>query len=138
MIAAALPSPTPSNEPVPAVPAAGVPAPAVLVPTDRVHIAGAHTVSSVGPEAGVVGELVAHVLGELPALAVLADRERLLAAAWLASLRAARTRRSYAADLLGWRAWLAARGVGVLAAGRGRLGPWGGAPQAAGAGGAGG
>jgi hypothetical protein len=38
--------------------------------------------------------------------------------AWPAGLRSARTRRSYAADLLGWLAWLAARGVDVLAAGR--------------------
>jgi hypothetical protein len=40
------------------------------------------------------------------------------AAAWLASLRSARTRRAYAADLLAWRSWLAERGLEVLAARR--------------------
>lgn len=66
----------------------------------------------------LAAELVDDVLAELPALAVLAGRDRLLAAAWLASLRLARTRRSYAGDLLGWQAWLAGRGVEVLGAGR--------------------
>jgi len=55
------------------------------------------------PAAGMAGELVAHVVAELPALAALDDRDRLLAEAWLASLRSARTRRSYAGDLLGCR-----------------------------------
>jgi hypothetical protein len=39
--------------------------------------------------AAVAGEHVTHVLGELSALAVLDDPDRLLAAAWLASLRSA-------------------------------------------------
>ena len=56
--------------------------------------------------ATLAGELVEHVLAELPALATLDDRDRLLSAAWLASLRSGRTRRAYAGDLLAWRAWL--------------------------------
>jgi hypothetical protein len=45
------------------------------------------TADPMTPGAAVAGELVEHVLAELPALAVLEQRERLLAAAWLASLR---------------------------------------------------
>jgi hypothetical protein len=101
------------TDPVLSVPAPGE-TPAVLVPVDLVPVDDARIVTGALPEVGVAGELVAHVLGELPALAVLEDRERLLAAAWLASLRSARTRRSYAADLLGWRTWLAERGLDVL------------------------
>lgn len=140
--------PRPTLLPVPAAagpvaleaPPAAAPVPAVTVPvdlvppTELVPVADARTVAGAGPEIGVAGELVAHVLDELPGLAVLEDRERLLAAAWLASLRSARTRRSYAADLLGWRAWLAARGVDVLAARRVHLDLWVRAQQAAGAG----
>ena len=103
--------PVPST--VETTPAAEPPSAVDLVVVDARAVGGARPDVSV-----VAGELVAHVLGELPVLAVLEDRERLLAAAWLASLRSARTRRSYAADLLGWRAWLAGRGVDVLAAGR--------------------
>jgi site-specific recombinase XerD len=73
-------------------------------------------------------------LAELPTLAVLDDRDRLLAAAWLASLRSARTRRSYAGDLLGWQTWLADRGLEVLGAGRVQLDLWVRAQQADGAG----
>lgn len=82
----------------------------------------------------MAGELVAHGLAELPALAALDDRDRLLAAAWLASLRSARTRRSYAADLLGWQAWLAERGLELLGAGRVHVDLWVRAQQLAGAG----
>lgn len=112
---------------------AAAPAPAVFVPVDAARRADGFVVGR-GPEVGVAGELVAHVLAELPALAVLEDRERLVAAAWLASLRSARTRRSYAADLLGWRAWLVQRGVDVLTAGRVHLDLWVRAQQDAGAG----
>ena len=45
----------------------------------------ASIVTSATPAEMAAGELVAHVLAELPALAVLDDRDRLLAAAWLAS-----------------------------------------------------
>ncbi len=65
---------------------------------------------------------------------MLAGRDRLLAAAWLASLRSARTRRSYAGDLLGWQAWLAGRGVEVLGAGRVQVDLWVRTQQHAGAG----
>ena len=82
----------------------------------------------------MAGELVAQVLAELPALAALEDRDRLLAAAWLASLRSARTRRSYAGDLLGWRAWLAERGLELLGAGRVHVNVWVRAQQLGGAG----
>ena len=64
------------------------------------------------------GELVARVRAELPHLAAPSQREELLAAAWLMSFRAARTRRAYAGDLPAWLAWLAERGIDVLAAGR--------------------
>jgi site-specific recombinase XerD len=66
----------------------------------------------------VAGELLARIRAELPAMAGLPPREELLAAAWLTSLRSARTRRAYATDLRAWLAWLAARDVDVLAAGR--------------------
>ncbi len=51
-------------------------------------------------------------------MAYLGGREELLAAAWLMSLRSARTRRAYAGDLRAWVAWLAEREIDVLAAGR--------------------
>ncbi len=90
--------------------------------------------STRAPAAAMAGELVAHVLGELPGLAALEDRDRLLAAAWLAGLRSARTRRSYAGDLLGWTGWLAERGLELLAAGRVHVDVWVRAQQQAGAG----
>ena len=62
----------------------------------------------------VAGELLNRVCTELPAVAGFGRREQLLAAAWLMSLRSARTRRAYAGDLRGWLSWLAERGVDVL------------------------
>ena len=47
-----------------------------------------------GPVA-IAAELLARTRAELPVLAGLGEREELLAAAWLASLRAPRTRRAY-------------------------------------------
>ena len=47
-----------------------------------------------------------------------------VAAAWLASLRAARTRRAYAGDVRGWLGWLAERGTDVLDAGRVHVDLW--------------
>ncbi len=70
-----------------------------------------------GSGAKVAGELIARVRAELPAVAGLGQREELLAAAWLMSLRSARTRRAYAGDLRGWLGWLDGRGTDVLAAG---------------------
>jgi site-specific recombinase XerD len=64
--------------------------------------------------AAIAQEMVDRAIDELPALACLADRERLLAATWLTSLRSARTRRAYSADLRGWLGWLAERELDVL------------------------
>jgi Phage integrase, N-terminal SAM-like domain len=69
-------------------------------------------------------ELVARVRTELPAMAGLPAREELLAAAWLMSLRSARTRRAYAGDLRAWLAWLAVRDVDVLEADRVHVDMW--------------
>jgi integrase/recombinase XerD len=74
--------------------------------------------SPVQDGAAVAAELVAQARAELQHLANFGQREELLAAAWLMSLRSARTRRAYAGDLRAWLAWLAERGVDVLAAGR--------------------
>ena len=76
------------------------------------------------PVPAVAGELLARVRAELPAMAGLGPREELLAAAWLMSLRSARTRRAYAGDLRGWLAWLEERGVDVLEAGRVHVDLW--------------
>jgi hypothetical protein len=58
-----------------------------------------------GPTA-IAADLLARTRAELPVLAGLSEREELLAAAWLASLRAPRTRRAYASDIRGWLGWL--------------------------------
>jgi site-specific recombinase XerD len=76
-----------------------------------------------GP-AAIAAELLARTRAELPVLAGLGEREELLAAAWLASLRAPRTRRAYAGDVRGWLGWLAERGVDVLGAGRVHVDLW--------------
>ena len=76
-----------------------------------------------GPTA-IAAELLARTRAELPVLAGLGEREELLAAAWLASLRAARTRRAYAGDVRGWLGWLAERGTDVLDAGRVHVDVW--------------
>ena len=75
-----------------------------------------------GP-AAIAAELLARTRAELPVLAGLGEREELLAA-WLASLRSARTRRAYAGDVRGWLGWLAERGVDVLGAGRVHVDVW--------------
>jgi integrase/recombinase XerD len=62
----------------------------------------------------VAGELLDRARRELPRLAELGERDQLLAAAWLTSLRSARTRRAYFTDLRVWLGWLAERGVPVL------------------------
>jgi site-specific recombinase XerD len=76
-----------------------------------------------GPVA-IAAELLARTRAELPVLAGLGEREELLAAAWLASLRAPRTRRAYAGDIRGWLGWLAGRGTDVLDAGRVHVDVW--------------
>lgn len=52
------------------------------------------------PGAAMAGELVERAVGELTALADLPARDRLLAAAWLTSLRSARTRRGRLGDIV--------------------------------------
>ena len=86
------------------------------------------------PGASVAAELVARVRLELPAMAALRPREELLAAAWLTSLRSARTRRAYAGDLRAWLAWLTDRGTDVLAATRVHVDMWAAGQQDQGAG----
>ncbi len=76
-----------------------------------------------GP-AAIAAELLARTRAELPVLAGLGEREELLAAAWLASLRAPRTRRAYASDIRGWLGWLTERGTDVLDAGRVHVDMW--------------
>jgi site-specific recombinase XerD len=76
-----------------------------------------------GP-APIAAELLARTRAELPMLAGLGEREELLAAAWLASLRVPRTRRAYAGDVRGWLGWLAERGTDVLGAGRVHVDLW--------------
>jgi integrase/recombinase XerD len=61
---------------------------------------------------------------EHPALAGHPDRERLLAAAWLAGYRSPRTRRAYAGDLAAWLDWLHEVGVDVLDARRVHVDLW--------------
>ena len=72
----------------------------------------------------VTAELLARTRAELPVLAGLGEREELLTAAWLASLRAPRTRRAYASDIQGWLGWLTERGTDVLDAGRVHVDMW--------------
>jgi hypothetical protein len=60
-----------------------------------------------GPDAAAgaaTGELLTATRAELPALAELSERERLLVATWLVWLRSACTRRF--GDLISWLAWL--------------------------------
>ena len=76
-----------------------------------------------GP-AAIAAELLARTRAELPVLAGLGEREELLTAAWLASLRAPRTRRAYACDIRGWLGRLTERGTDVLDAGRVHVDLW--------------
>ncbi|MGW5049767.1 site-specific integrase [Actinokineospora sp. NPDC004072] len=78
----------------------------------------------IGGSAAVAGELVGRAVGEFPAVLGLAERERLLVAAWLSSLRSPRTRRSYLQDVRAWLAWCEERCVDVLAAGRVHVDLW--------------
>ena len=76
------------------------------------------------PAVAVAGELLARVGAELPAVAALGQREQVLAAVWLTSLRSPRTRRAYCGDLRGWLAWLGERGIDVLDARRVHVDLW--------------
>ena len=68
--------------------------------------------------------LLARLDADHPVLAAGPARERLLAAAWLAGYRSARTRRAYALDLGAWLEWLQALQVDVLAARRVHVDLW--------------
>ena len=68
--------------------------------------------------------MLARLDAEHPVLAGRPDRERLLAAAWLATYRSARTRRAYAGDLAAWLDWLGEVGVDVLDARRVHVDLW--------------
>lgn len=80
-------------------------------------------VATIG-SASVAVELVSRAVAEFPAVGELAQRERLLVAAWLASLRSPRTRRGYLGDVLSWLAWLDQREGDVLDAGRVHVDMW--------------
>lgn len=69
-------------------------------------------------------ELVDRATTEFPAVAELGERERLLVAAWLSSLRSARTRRGYLSDVRSWLYWLDERAVDALAATRVHVDLW--------------
>lgn len=87
-------------------------------------VGGSTSLAVDSPAAGMATEMVAHVLAELPVVAALGKRDRVLVAAWLSSLRSARTRRAYASDLLGWAGWLHERGYGLIEAGRVQVDLW--------------
>jgi site-specific recombinase XerD len=103
---------------------------AALVPAGAVLPAEAPSGELVQAAAGefaavaVAAELVDRVVAELPRVAELGAREQLLAAAWLLSLRSARTRRAYVGDFLAWLGWLAERELVVLAARRVHVDLW--------------
>jgi len=96
---------------------------AALIPVESPAEAGLPA-GAAHPGASAAAELVTQVRAELPAMAGLPAREELLAAAWLMSLRSARTRRAYAGDLRSWLAWLAGRQTDVLTAGRVHVDLW--------------
>jgi len=72
----------------------------------------------------VANALLRQLDTEHPALGGSPDRERLLAAAWLAGYRSPRTRRAYAADLAAWLDWLTGLDVDVLDARRVHVDLW--------------
>lgn len=89
------------------------------------------TLAAPGP-AAFIGEggtalaagLVEQTLVEHPVLVGTGGREQLLAAAWLARFRSARTRTAYAHDLVGWLRFLVEHRVDVLAATRVHVDLW--------------
>ncbi|MGH3784099.1 MAG: tyrosine-type recombinase/integrase [Pseudonocardiaceae bacterium] len=74
--------------------------------------------------AATAGELLESTRVELPALTGLAEGEQLLVAAWLVSLRSARTRRAYFGDIAVWLGWLRERRLDPLAVGRVQVDMW--------------
>jgi integrase/recombinase XerD len=90
---------------------------------ERLSVPG--TPAAVDATAAVLaGELLGRVRAELPVIGELGERDQVLVSAWLTSLRSARTRRAYAADVVAWLGWLAGRGTGALAAGRVHVDLW--------------
>jgi len=94
-------------------------------PISRAHV-GRNALLAAASAAGLVAGLTS--------AAEPLDGPVLLVAAWLTSLRSARTRRSYATDLLNWQTWLTHRGTHILAAARVQVDMWVRAQQGAGAG----
>lgn len=83
-----------------------------------------HIGSATSAAAALADELLAVTRAELPALAELPERERLLVAVWLVSLRSARTRRAYFGDLAAWLAWLCERHLDPLIIGQAQVNMW--------------
>ena len=69
-------------------------------------------------------ELLARTVEELPAVGELEGQEQLLVSAWLTSLRAPRTRRAYAADIVTWAGWLGRLQTDALGATRVHVDMW--------------
>lgn len=88
--------------------------------TPPIHLAPSATVGATALSA----EVVEHVVDELPALAQLPERDRLMVATWLVGLRSPRTRRAYLGDARAWLTWLATRDVDVLDARRVHVDLW--------------
>lgn len=97
--------------------------PAFPVPSGPGTVAG-HPDANPAPAARLAAGMLARLDAEHPALAGRPDRDRLLAAAWLATYRSARTRRAYAGDLAAWLDWLREVGVDVLDARRVHVDLW--------------
>ncbi|WP_225922804.1 tyrosine-type recombinase/integrase [Pseudonocardia oceani] len=97
------------------------PAAAGLIPIPALTHAPAAEVSRAP---ALANALLGQLDTEHPALSGSPDRERLLAAAWLAGYRSPRTRRAYAADLAAWLDWLTGLDVDVLDARRVHVDLW--------------
>ena len=95
-----------------------------LVTTPRCALVAARRGGDAAAVPLVAEALLAQLDTEHPSLAGLPARERLLAAAWLAAYRSARTRRAYAGDLAAWLDWLHGLDVDVLAARRVHVDLW--------------
>ena len=98
----------------------------MITPADSVALSPARTPTAEPPRpvAPAATALLDRLDTDHPTLAALPIRERLLAAAWLAGYRSARTRRAYALDLAAWLDWLHGLDVDVLAARRVHVDLW--------------
>ena len=98
----------------------------MTIPAGGIAITTARVVPVEGsaPAAPAAAALLAQLDTDHPTLTALPARERLLAAAWLAGYRSARTRRAYALDLTVWLDWLHGLQVDVLAARRVHVDLW--------------